>query len=100
MSDTEFNLSGLEEALRRHLPQYAGSIITDDLIRVVRAGASWGEHVKQTLQQELYECLQQDMHLLPSREQVQQFIQQVGELQHELERIEQRIDQLLQGDNK
>ena len=100
MSETEFNLSGLEETLRHHLPKYTGSVIADDLIRVVRAGASWGEHIKDTLQQELQEWLQQDMDLLPSRERIEQFVRQVGEFESEVESIEQRIKQLQQGEGK
>jgi ubiquinone biosynthesis protein UbiJ len=100
MNDTEFNLAGLEESLRRHLPQYTGTIIAEDLIRVVRAGAGWCEHINDTLQQELQEWVQQDMGLLPGREQVEQFILQVGEFESKVESIEQRIGQLQPGGGK
>jgi ubiquinone biosynthesis protein UbiJ len=100
MSETEFDLAGLEESLRRHLPQYTGTIITEDLIKVMRVGASWGEHIKETLQQELQEWLQQDMDLLPGREQIEEFILQVGEFESEVESIEQRIEKLQKGGKK
>jgi ubiquinone biosynthesis protein UbiJ len=100
MSETEFDLAGLEESLRRHLPQYTGTIITEDLIQVIRAGASWGEHIKETLQQELHEWLQQDLDLLPGRDQVQQFIAQVGEFESEVKQMEKRMEQLQPGDKK
>ncbi len=97
MSSIEFNLADLEDAIKRHLPKYSGSLIADDLVKVVRAGASWGGHIKKTLQQELQECIQQDLQLLPEREMVERFNTQVEEFQREVEQIELRIAQLQKG---
>ncbi len=100
MSSTEFKIADLEETLRRHLSKYTGTIITDDLIRLLHAGADLGEHVKQTLQQELQECLHKDIGLLPSADEVRRFIAQVDAFKYEVVAIEQRIESLEQGEQR
>jgi ubiquinone biosynthesis protein UbiJ len=78
----------------RHLSRYTGELIAQEVGRLVRGGMAWGEHIADTLGEELRMMLQERNGALPSRDEVTAFLADVDRLRDRVERLERRINRI------
>lgn len=70
-----------------HLSRYTGELVAEEVCKVVRGGMAWGEHIADTLADELRLMLQEEQGPLPGRDEADSF-------RSDLERLRDRVDQL------
>lgn len=70
------------------LSHLTGDIIAHQIGSFVRRTKQYGSHTKQSLQQNITEYLQEEIRLLPPREEIEDFFAQIKRLQHDIDRLE------------
>jgi ubiquinone biosynthesis protein UbiJ len=87
-------LADLDIDWEEHLSHLTGDVAAHQVGRAARAAGRWGREVGQTLTQDLQEYLQEEVRLLPTRIENEEFADAVDALRDDLERLEARIQRL------
>jgi ubiquinone biosynthesis protein UbiJ len=89
------NLLGkLDIDWEEHLSKLTGDLLAHQTGNLVRGVGAWGRAARSSLAQDLPEYLQEELRLLPSRFEVEEFLAEVDHLRDDAERLEQRIQRL------
>jgi ubiquinone biosynthesis protein UbiJ len=75
----------------RHLSRYTGELVAEEMGNLVRGGMQWGQHIADTLKDELRLMLQEDAGPLPGRDEVDSFRSDVERLRNRMEQLESRV---------
>ncbi len=76
------------------LSKITGDVVAHQVGNLVRGGAQWGKKSLQTLEFDLAEYLQEEIHLVPRREEVSSFLSEVDQLRSDVDRMEARVKRL------
>ncbi len=87
-------LAGLEVDWEEQLARVIGDPFAHQVGNQVRAAARWGRKTSETLTSDLQEYLQEESRLVPTRYEIEAFLDQVDRLRDDVERAEARIDRL------
>ncbi len=74
-----------------HLSRYTGELFAQEMGRVVRGGLAWGEHVANTLRDELQGMLQEEDGPLPKQEEYVALCADIDRLSDRTDQLETRI---------
>jgi ubiquinone biosynthesis protein UbiJ len=74
--------------------RYIGDTLAHQLGNAARGVGRWGSHVRKTLEDDAVEILQEELRLVPQREQVEHFLDEVDHLRNDVERITRRVERL------
>lgn len=88
-------LGNLEIDWEEQLSTLTGDVIAHQAGNLVRGAAAWGREARESLAQDLPEYLQEEIQLLPTRFEVEEYLAEVDRLRDDLERLEQRIQRLV-----
>lgn len=78
-----------------HLAQFTGDVVAYQIGSLVRNGLDFTRQTKRSLRQNLTEYLQEELRLFPSREEVDDFFNDVDSVSLDVERLSARINLLL-----
>jgi len=87
-------IAGIEVDWEEHLSRVIGDPAAHQIGETIRAGGRWGRRSADTLAQDLKEYLQEEGRLLPTRYEVQAFLDDVDTLRDDVERLGARIDRI------
>jgi ubiquinone biosynthesis protein UbiJ len=87
-------VGGLEVDWEEQLSQLVGDAVAHQVGSSARAAQRWGRRTRNTLSADLQEYLQEESRLLPSRCEVQYFLDDVDHLRDGVERLAARIERL------
>ncbi|MGD8560648.1 MAG: SCP2 sterol-binding domain-containing protein [Gammaproteobacteria bacterium] len=76
------------------LSRYTGDIVAHQIGNALRGFAQWGRETSDTFRQDLSEYLQEESRQLPSRNEINDFLEKVDDLRMAVDRAEARIRQL------
>lgn len=77
-----------------HLAQFTGDAIAYQLGSFVRAGLTFKQHLTQSIRQNMTDYLQEEIRAFPSREEINDFFNDVDELSMQVERLAAHVNQL------
>lgn len=89
-------LSDLEIDWEEQLSKLTGDIAAHEIGNLVRATINWGHTLNRTTEQNLQEYLQEELRLLPARNEITPFLNEVDRLRDDTERLEARLQRLKQ----
>jgi ubiquinone biosynthesis protein UbiJ len=84
-------LGGLEIDWEGRLAQFTGDTLAHEIGDGVRSVARWGRRTLDTLGKDLREYVQDEVRLLPERQEIQAYLDKVDALRDDVERMEARI---------
>ena len=87
-------LDNMDIDWEEHLAVITGDVIAHQVGNVVRSTVNWGQESKQAMQKNLTDYLQEEINLMPTREALDDFFQEVDQLRHATDRIEVRVSKL------
>jgi ubiquinone biosynthesis protein UbiJ len=87
-------LGGLEVDWEEQLSRLVGDPIAHQVGQRIRAAGRWGRHSRETLAADLTEYLQEEARILPTRYEVQEFLDAVDGLRDDGERLAARVERL------
>jgi len=87
-------IAGIEVDWEEHLSRVIGDPVAHQIGESIRAAGGWGRRSADTLAQDLKEYLQEEGRLLPTRYEVQAFLDEVDTLRDDVERLAARIDRI------
>ncbi len=76
------------------LSHIAGDPVAHQIGRATKALSDWGNQVIQSSQANVSECLHEEIRLLPTRAELNSFLDDVDQLRNDTDRLEQRIARL------
>ena len=76
------------------LSKITGDVVAHQVGNLVRGGMQWGRNSLQTLELDLAEYLQEEIHFVPRREEVDSFLSAVDQLRSDVDRMEARVKRL------
>ena len=76
------------------LSKITGDVVAHQVGNLVRGGMQWGRNSLQTLELDLAEYLQEEIHFVPRREEVDSFLSEVDQLRSDVDRMEARVKRL------
>jgi ubiquinone biosynthesis protein UbiJ len=89
-------LADLEIDWEEQLSRLTGDVAAHEIGKLVRSAISWGRSVNKTTEQNLQEYLQEELRLLPARNEITVFLDEVDRLRDDTERLEARLQRLKQ----
>jgi ubiquinone biosynthesis protein UbiJ len=90
-------LQGLEIDWEELLAARTGDVFAHQALRALRGLGRWARAAAGSLERDLGEYLQEEARLLPTRPEVEAFLAAVDELRADADRLERRVQRLLQG---
>lgn len=87
-------LGGLEVDWEEQLARLAGDAVAHRVGSQVRATGQWGRRTTEVLTEDVKEYLQEEARLLPSRYEVQAFLDEVDQVRDGVERLAARVERL------
>ncbi len=81
----------------QQLSHYTGELVAEELVAVGQTLLDTGQHVRNTLHQEIRAWLHEDLQLLPGRGEVDRFFSGVQTAREKLELMEKRFQQLMES---
>jgi ubiquinone biosynthesis protein UbiJ len=84
-------LGGIEVDWEEQLSRLVGDPVAHQVGSGLRSAGRWGRHSAETLTQNLGEYLQEEARLLPSRNEVAAFLDDIDRLRDDVERLAARI---------
>lgn len=76
------------------ISKFTGDVIGHQIGNMARRFKQWGKETRSSLQQNLTEYLQEEVQLLPPRQEVEDFFSDVKALQHDLARLEATLQHI------
>lgn len=89
-------LDSIDIDWEEQLSKFTGDVIAHQVGNFVRGAVNWGKKTGDTLQQDVAEYLHEERRLLPVRDEVDEFISAVDEVQMGAERLQARVQRLQQ----
>lgn len=89
-------LADLDIDWEEQLSRFTGDIAAHEIGRLARSAIDWGRSVNRTTGQNLQEYLQEELRLLPARNEISAFLDEVDRLRDDTERLEARFRRLKQ----
>jgi len=77
-----------------HLSRLTGDVVAHQVGNAVRDTLAWGRKAADSLGQDLSEYLREESRLLPTRDEVEQFLAEVDTLREDVDRLEARLRRL------
>jgi ubiquinone biosynthesis protein UbiJ len=77
------------------LSRLTGDVLAHQLGNAARHTTSWLDHARLTLERDLSEYLQEELRVVPTRIEIENFIEDVGRLSMDADRLEARLRRLL-----
>jgi len=90
---------GLDIDWEGHLALFTGDVVAHQLGRFARGGLRLKQKIKTSMQQNVGEYLHEELRVLPPREELEDFMNDVDALSLRLERLAAHINQLVATDN-
>ncbi|MCU0836927.1 MAG: SCP2 sterol-binding domain-containing protein [Chromatiaceae bacterium] len=90
-------LGGIEVDWEEQLSRLVGDPLAHQVGSGLRSAGRWGRQTTETLTQDLGEYLQEEARLLPSRNEVEAFLDDVDRLRDDVERLAARMGRLAKG---
>ena len=87
-------LSALDIDWEEQLSRLTGDVIAHEVGNLARGLFSWGRQLRRTSGMNLQEYLQEELRLLPSRNEIESFLADVDQLRDDVERLSARLDRL------
>ncbi|HHJ13414.1 MAG TPA: sterol-binding protein [Gammaproteobacteria bacterium] len=87
-------LAGVDWDWEEQLSHIAGDTLAHAIGELVRGGLRWFGQSSNTLRQDLSEYVQEEARLLPTRVEVEEFLDQVDALREDTERLHARVERL------
>jgi ubiquinone biosynthesis protein UbiJ len=81
-----------------HLAHFTGDVVAHQIGSLVRKGMAFKKQFSQTMRQNMTEYLQEELRIVPSRNELDDFYNDVDELSLHVERMQARVNQLLSDD--
>lgn len=78
------------------ISQYTGDIVAHQLGNVTRNFSKWFSRSKNSLQMDVAEYLQEEQHFVPANAEIEKFVRDVDNVRNSVERLEAKINRLLQ----
>ena len=78
-----------------HLAQFTGDVVAFQIGALVRKGMEFKNHLSQSMQMNVTEYVQEELRLVPSRNELDDFFNDIDELSLHVERLQARINQFL-----
>ncbi|MBN9230320.1 MAG: hypothetical protein BGO90_00950 [Legionella sp. 40-6] len=78
-----------------HLAHFTGDVVAHQIGSFVRRGLGFGRSFDRSMRESMSEYLQEELKILPSRNELESFYQEVDELTLAAERLQAHINQLL-----
>ena len=92
-------LDAMDIDWEEQLSHLTGDIVAHQLGNLARSTGDWLRHGRTTLEKDIGEYLQEEVRVLPSRIEIENFIDAVGEIAMDVDRLEARLKRL-QGDGE
>lgn len=89
-------IGNLDLDWEEQLSRFTGDVIAHEIGNSVRAVTGWGRKVLDTLGKDLQEYVQEEVRLLPQRNEVQEYMDKVDTLRDDAERLAARVERLRQ----
>lgn len=80
-----------------HLSYFTGDVVAHQLGSLFRRGLAFKRHVDESMQANITEYLQEELRVLPSREEVDDFFNDIDTLVLDVERMQEKYNQLMDG---
>lgn len=90
-------LDSLDIDWEEHLSRLTGDIVAHQVGNLFRGLGAWGRHASDTLARDAGEYVQEELGFVPSRGEVEQFLNEVDTLRSDVDRLEARIRRLGSG---
>ncbi len=91
-------LRGIDIDWEEHLAHRVGDVLAHELGRAARRARAWQAQAQRTLGMDVSEYLQEESRLLPTRREVEAFLDAVDALRAGADRLEQRVARLLRAE--
>jgi ubiquinone biosynthesis protein UbiJ len=78
-----------------HLAHFTGDVVAYQIGSLVRKGISFKKHLSASMRQNMSEYLQEELGILPSKNELEDFFVEVDELSLSLERLEAHVNHLI-----
>ncbi len=88
-------LAGVDWDWEEQLSKFTGDALAHQLGELVRKGSRWLGESTGTLQQDISEYLQEEARLLPTRAEIDEFLDEVDRLRADADRLAARVDRLV-----
>jgi len=88
-------MNDLDLDWEEQLSKLVGDVVGHKVGNVVRGVADWAIQTRSTVEQDVSEYLQEEVRLLPDREEVGPFLEAVDTLRGDVDRLEARVQRLL-----
>jgi len=88
-------LAGVDWDWEEQLSKLTGDTVAHQVGELVRKGRKWLGGTSETLQQDLSEYLQEESRLLPTRIELNEFLDDVDQLRSDTDRLSARVERLL-----
>jgi ubiquinone biosynthesis protein UbiJ len=93
-------LDGMDIDWEEQVSRVTGDVVAHQLGNLARKTGAWLRHGGQTLEQDIGEYLQEESRVLPSRIEIENFIEDVGTTAMAVERLEARLQRLRRGGDR
>ena len=93
-------LDAIDIDWEEQLARLTGDLLAHQLGNAARHSTRWLEHARLTLERDLSEYLQEELRVLPTRIEIENFIEDVGRLVMDTDRLEARLRRLLAARGK
>lgn len=78
-----------------HLARFTGDVVAHQIGSIMRKGIAFTRHVEQSVRQNMTEYLQEELRVVPSKYELEDFFSEVDELSLTVERLQAHVNQLL-----
>jgi len=88
-------LDAIDIDLEEQLSRLTGDMLAHQMGNAARHAGSWLDHARLTLERDLSEYLQEELRVVPTRIEIENFIEDIGRLGMDTDRLEARLRRLL-----
>ena len=88
-------LDAIDIDWEEQLSRLTGDLLAHQMGNAARHAGSWLDHARLTLERDLSEYLQEELRVLPTRIEIENFIEDIGRLGMDTDRLEARLRRLL-----
>jgi len=93
-------LAGVDWDWEEQLSKLTGDALAHQVGELVRKGRRWLDESSDTLQQDLSEYLQEEARLLPTRTEIDEFLDNVDQLRTDTDRLAARVERLVKSQER
>lgn len=78
-----------------HLAHFTGDVVAHQLGSFMRKGLSFTKRIDESMRQNMSEYLQEELRILPSKNELEDFYKEVDELSLSVERLQAHVNHLI-----